>query len=234
MAKRLLLVVLLLLQASLPVRASESDPLEVINRPIFVFNDTLDRFLLRPVARGYDFILPQPAQNGVGNFLSNIIDVNRSVNALLQGRLQQAGRSAGRVVINSTLGMFGLFDVATHLGVEKDNTDFGETLAVWGLPEGPYLVVPLFGPRTVRSGTGTLVDVLGSVPFYLESEYRWGLLGLNFVDTRARLLESDQLITGDRYIFIRDAYLQSRRAMINDGEVVDDFSDFEDDWEDDL
>jgi phospholipid-binding lipoprotein MlaA len=125
--------------------------------------------------------------------------------------------------------------VATPLGVERHRADFGETLAAWGLPQGPYVVVPLFGPRTVRSGTGTIVDTLASVPFYVDdSAVTWSLFSVGLVHARARLLESDQLMSGDRYIFVRDAYLQQRAARLREGILRDEFSDFEDDWSEDF
>ena len=227
----LLLLSLLLAPGAGAVHAAGEDPLEPINRPIFVFNETLDRYLLRPAARGYDYVMPQTLQIGVGNFFDNMLDVNRAVNALLQGRWEGACDSAGRVAVNSTLGVLGFFDVATSLGIEQHKADFGETLAAWGLPSGPYVVVPLFGPRTVRSGTGTIVDTLASVPFYIDdATVTWSLFSLGLVHNRARLLESDQLISGDRYIFIRDAYLQQRAARTQEGPLRDEFSDFEDDW----
>ncbi len=231
MIARLLLLSLLLAPWAGAVDAAGEDPLEPINRPIFVFNETLDRYLLRPAARGYDYVMPQTLQIGVGNFFDNMLDVNRAVNALLQGRWEGAYDSAGRVAVNSTLGVLGFFDVATSLGIEQHKADFGETLAAWGLPSGPYVVVPLFGPRTVRSGTGTIVDTLASVPFYIDdARVTWSLFSLGLVHNRARLLESDQLISGDRYIFIRDAYLQQRAARTQEGPLRDEFSDFEDDW----
>ena len=145
-------------------------------------------------------------------------------------------QSGGRVLVNTTVGLGGLFDVATPMGIRPYRTDFGQTLALWGVPEGPYLMLPLFGPRTVRSGTGTLVDTFAlSVPPYVdENSVRNTIWGVELVHGRARLLESDQLISGDRYIFVRDAYLQQRKVFVNDGEVVDEFSDFEDNWDEEF
>jgi len=236
MIARCLLVLALALPCAQVAQGSDVDPLEPINRPIFAFNDMLDTFVLRPAAKGYDYVVPQGMQLGIGNFFGNMLDVNRALNSLLQGKWSGARDSAGRVLVNSTLGMFGFFDVATELGIERQRADFGETLASWGVPQGPYLVVPLFGPRTVRSGAGTLVDTFASVPFYIEdSTVTWSLFSLGIVHARARLLDSDQLMSGDRYIFIRDAYLQQRAARLSDdGVVKDEFSDFEDDWSEDF
>lgn len=213
-----------------------NDPLEPINRPIFALNDTLDRWVLKPVATGYDFIMPSFAQRGVGNMLANLYDVTSALNSVLQFRFSGAAGNTGRVLVNSTLGVVGLFDVATPMGIQGSRTDFGQTLALWGVPEGPYLMLPLFGPRTVRSGAGTLVDTfaLSVQPYIDDRALRNTLWGVELVHGRARLLESDTLITGDRYIFVRDAYLQQRQVFVNDGEVVDEFSDFEDDWDEEF
>lgn len=207
------------------------DPLEFINRPMFALNDGLDRFLLRPVAASYDFVTPTEVKRGVGNFFANLYDFNATINAVLQGRFTGAAQGGGRFLVNSTLGVFGLFDVATELGIRPYRTDFGHTLAIWGVPSGPYVMVPLFGPRTFRSGTGTIVDTYTSVPTYIDNvRLRNSIWGLELVDGRSRLLSADELISGDRYIFVRDAYLQQREAFVNDGAVVDDFSNFDDEW----
>ena len=206
------------------------DPLEAINRPLFAVNNTLDRFLIRPVAVGYDWVMPGFAQRGVGNMFANMYDFNSAINGVLQWRLEGAAQGGGRFLVNSTLGVAGLFDVATRFGIRPYRTDFGHTLAIWGFESGPYLMVPFFGPRTVRSGTGTIFDTYTSIPTYIDNvPLRNSLWGLELIDGRARLLNADELVTGDRYIFIRDAYLQGRETFVNDGVVVDDFSNFEDD-----
>ncbi len=206
------------------------DPLEFINRPLFALNNQIDRFLLRPLAQGYDFVMPAPAKRSVGNLFANLYDINSALNALLQGRLEGASQAGGRFLVNSTLGVVGLFDVATPMGIRPYRTDFGHTLAIWGFDRGPYLMVPLFGPRTVRSGVGTIVDTYASVPAWIDNvRLRNTLWGTELIHGRAMLLASDELISGDRYIFIRDAYLQFREAQVNDGAVEDSFSDFEDD-----
>lgn len=230
------MLLLLALGTAPTVAESVADPFEPINRPIFVFNDAMDRWALRPIAKGYDAVMPQAAQRGVSNMFANLYDVTSALNAVLQWRWGGFARSSGRVLVNSTLGLAGIFDVATPLGIESYRTDFGQTLAIWGVPEGPYLMLPLFGPRTFRSGTGTLVDTFTlSVPPYLDDRaVRNAIWGVELVHGRARLLESDTLITGDRYIFIRDAYLQQRAVFVNDGEVVDEFSDFDEGWEEEF
>lgn len=237
---RFLLVVLLAL-SPVVVMAEEQqknvDPFESVNRRLFALNEGLDRFLLRPVAKGYDWLLPGFAKRGVGNLFANIYDFNVAINGVLQGRFVGAAQGGGRFLVNSTLGLAGLFDVATPLGIRPYRTDFGHTLAIWGFEPGPYLMVPLFGPRTIRSGTGTIFDVYTSYPRYALDNVRLRntLWGIELIDGRARLLSADELITGDRYIFIRDAYLQARETFVNDGVVQDSFSDFEtegaEDWE---
>ena len=233
-----LAVALVLASALLPGVAtarSNTDPLEPLNRPVFAVNDAFDRVALKPIARGYDFVMPAMAQRSVSNFFANLYDVTSALNAVLQWRWEGAVQSSGRVLVNSTFGLVGLFDVASDLGISTYRTDFGQTLAIWGVPEGPYLMLPLFGPRTVRSGIGTLVDTFTlSVPPQLDNRsLRNSIWSLELVHGRARLLDTDTLMTGDRYLFVRDAYLQQRSILVNDGEVIDGFSDFEESWEDD-
>ncbi len=171
----------------------------------------------------------------MGNVFANLYDANAAINSLLQGRFMGAAESGGRFLVNSTVGIVGLFDVATPLGIRPNRTDFGQTLAIWGFESGPYLMVPFFGPRTVRSGAGTIFDTYTSVPAYIDNvPLRNTLWGMELIHGRSLLLSSDELISGDRYIFVRDAYLQFREAFVNDGQVQDSFSDFEedaDDWE---
>jgi phospholipid-binding lipoprotein MlaA len=232
---RLTLSILLLLPMSSVLAQEESvnpDPLESINRPLFALNNTLDKYLVRPIAVGYDFIMPAPAQRGVGNFFANIYDFSSALNAVLQGRLEGAAQGGGRFLVNSTVGVLGVFDVATPMGIRPYRTDFGHTLAIWGLPPGPYIMVPLYGPRTFRSGTGTIVDTYTSVPTYIDNvPLRNSIWGLELVDGRSRLLNAEQLMSGDRYIFVRDAYLQQRQYFITDGEVEDSFSGFDEAWD---
>lgn len=238
------LLIFLFCLLALPVRAQEvlgskgdSDPLETYNRAIFEFNDKLDTYFMKPVAQGYHFVMPDFAERGVGNFFSNLYDANAVFNAMLQGRFSTAARGTGRFVVNSTFGVLGLFDVATRMGLTPYRTDFGHTLAVWGVPSGPYLVVPLLGSRTMRSGAGNVVDIYAQPQSYVDNvRLRNSLYGLELIDSRARLLEAEELLSGDRYIFIRDAYLQQRKVLVNDGKVDDSFSDFgeDDGWDEDF
>lgn len=210
-----------------------SDPLESINRPIFAFNERMDSWILRPVAQGYDYVTPVWMRQGVSNALGNLGEVSVTVNSLLQGRFSQAATSGGRFLINSTLGIVGLVDTAEKMGLERARTDFGHTLASWGAPSGPYLVVPFFGPRTVRSGTGQLVDIYMSPLTHVDNvRLKNSVRGLSVVNGRAAFLGVENLMDGDSYLFVRDAYLQQRDQLVNDGVVQDDFSEsFDDDWE---
>lgn len=212
---------------------NETDPFEPMNRALFSFNDGLDRMLIGPISRGYQFIMPGFAERGVRNFFANLYDANGAFNAVLQGRLPEAGRDLGRFVINSTVGMLGTVDVASEMGIVPYRTDFGHTLALWGVDSGPYLMVPFLGPRTVRSGTGFVVDSVMSVQWQADPKTRNALYALEIIDARAALSGAEDLITGDRYIFIRDAYLQQREYFVNDGVVDDAFSndDEEFDWD---
>lgn len=214
-------------------RESNVDPLEPANRAVFAFNERLDKVALKPLARGYAAVTPAPVQKGVGNFFANLSDLTGALNAVLQLRFAEAGRNGGRFIVNSTIGALGLVDVASDLGITPYRTDFGVTLATWGVSSGPYLMVPFFGPRTVRSGLGSMVDAASSVQWHFDTDTRNSLLGVEVIDDRAALLNIEGLITGDRYIFIRDAYIQHRRHQI-DGKVVDDFflaSEGDGDWE---
>lgn len=234
------LIVLLILLSSPGVSLGEEDknidPLEAFNRPMFVFNDGFDKYLVRPIAVGYDFVMPDFAQAGVGNFLLNLLDANAAVNSVLQGKFGLAVQGSGRFLVNSTFGLLGLIDVATPMGIDKYRTDFGHTLAVWGVPSGPYIMVPLMGPRTFRSGAGSAVDAFASLTQAIDHVPTFNtLIAVDLVDIRAGLLRVDDLISGDRYIFVRDAYLQQRNQLTGDGVVDDSFSDFEEtDWDEDF
>lgn len=208
-------------------RDNSVDPWEPMNRRIFEFNETLDEYVLLPVAKGYRFVMPDPAERGVSNFISNVYEFNSVVNSLLQRRPGNALQSAGRFLVNSTVGLFGLLDVATPMGIEHSPADFDQTLYVWGVDSGPYLMLPLFGPHTVRSTAGYLVDTYSSIPALLDDrEWAYLFWTVEAVDLRANLIKADDLVTGDRYIFIRNAYLQRREYFLT-GEVKDSFSEQE-------
>lgn len=200
------------------------DPLEPMNRVFFRINDVGDRYIVRPVAVGYDKALPQQMRTGVGNVFSNLLYPVTIANAFLQGKFRQTGRDGARFLLNSTVGLGGIFDPATRIGLAENDEDFDQTLAVWGVGEGPFLVVPIFGPRTLRHGTGDIVDA-PLTPFVniSEGDLNWtlGAWVLWQVDNRSRLLDADQLVfeSFDPYIFVRDAYLQRRRYLALDGNV---------------
>jgi phospholipid-binding lipoprotein MlaA len=207
---------------------SDIDPWEPLNRKIFVFNDTLDKYVLLPTAKGYRFVMPDPAENGVSNFIANIYEFNSVFNSLLQGRPENALHSGARFLVNTTVGLAGLLDVATPMGIERSPADFDQTLYTWGVHSGPFVMLPLFGPRTVRSSAGSLVDAIYSIPS-LQDNREWERLfgAVEVIDVRATLIKADDLVTGDRYVFIRDAYLQRREYFLTGGQVEDSFSDFE-------
>jgi len=240
---RIILSILLILPLSLAqaqVLEEENvnvDPLEPMNRSLFALNNGLDRFLIRPAAQVYHIVMPDIGERGVGNFFANLYDANAAINALLQWRLDGVAQSGGRFLVNSTAGFLGLIDVATPIGIRPYRTDFGHTLAVWGFEPGPYIMVPVLGPRTMRSGVGTFVDFYLSPQAHLIDDFsdRAILYTVEIIDGRARLLKTDELISGDRYIFVRDAYLQHRKVYVNDGVVEDNFSSSDDeDWDEEF
>lgn len=204
--------------------ASEEDPWESFNRPVFRFNDVLDTYALKPLAQGYQKVTPQFVEDGVHNVFANIGDVGNLANNLLQGKLHNAGVDSGRLIFNTTFGLLGFIDVASRMGLQRNDEDFGQTLGVWGVNSGPYLVLPLLGPSTVRDAAAKVPDsFLGPYPYIDHVPTRNVTRGVNVIDARARLLSAERMISGDKYIFIRNVYLQSREFRIRDGEVVDDF-----------
>jgi phospholipid-binding lipoprotein MlaA len=196
------------------------DPLEPLNRRMFAFNEGADRLVLKPIAEGYQQAVPAPVRQGVNNFYGNIEDVATGLNNILQGKPSTGVEDLGRFVINTTLGIFGLWDVATWLGLEKHSEDFGQTLGVWGFGPGPYLVLPLLGPSTVRDAPARAVDPSWYYDDYMNWEIVWGTRILDVVRTRANLLQAETVLREaalDRYTFVRDAWLQRRRSQIYDG-----------------
>jgi phospholipid-binding lipoprotein MlaA len=206
---------------------ADIDPWEPLNRKIFAFNETLDKYVLLPTAKGYRFIMPDPAEQGVSNFIANIYEFNSVLNSLLQGRPGNALHSGARFLVNTTVGLVGLIDVASPMGIEHSPADFDQTLYTWGVESGPYLMLPVFGPHTVRSTAGYFVDTYSSIPALLEDQEGQYIFGaVEAIDIRANLIKADDLVTGDRYIFIRNAYLQRREYFLTGGTVEDTFSDF--------
>jgi len=198
------------------------DPLEPLNKEVFKFNETVDHAITRPAARGYREITPDPVRIGVINFFGNFRDVVTAINDVLQLKMGQAANDAGRVAINSTVGFFGVFDVATRVGLDKHRRDFGQTLGVWGWTDSTYLVLPFLGPSTTRDGIGWIGDYFMDPEFYLftTAPANWIVFGTNVVSYRASLLGADEFIEAsgvDKYTFLRDGYLQIRRNQIYDG-----------------
>ncbi|TAK91481.1 MAG: VacJ family lipoprotein [Burkholderiaceae bacterium] len=235
MKARVFLGLLLILNAAFCITASAADsevnpkdPYEKFNRAMFEFNDAVDNAFLKPVGKGYRAVVPEPARNCIGNVFSNIGDVFVAANNLLQGKPADAVSDVCRVLINSTIGLFGCFDVASEMGLVKHNEDFGQTLGRWGLGSGPYLVLPFFGPSDVRDAFGLAVDVhVDPVANIDHIRTRNSLLGLRLIDRRASLLDATDLmekVALDRYAYLRDAYLQRRRSLIYDGNPPEDRS----------
>jgi phospholipid-binding lipoprotein MlaA len=197
------------------------DPLEPINRGVYKFNDGLDTVLLKPAAEIYQGVVPPVARTGVSNVFNNLSDIVVALNNLLQGKFSEAASDAGRVLINTTAGLFGIFDVATPVGLEKHDEDFGQTLGYWGIGNGPYLVLPLIGPRTLRDTAGLAVDwQVDSVVQISPPRSRNQVWALRTVSRRADLLNASNLLSVaalDEYEFVRDAYLQRRHNLIHDG-----------------
>ena len=219
----LLLLVLIIVPSTY---ASDDDPLEPMNRAIFEFNEIVDDNVLKPIAKGYKYVTPDPVEVGISNFFSNLGEIGTITNDLLQLKFAQAGRDTMRFFLNSTLGIFGIFDVATPLGLSKNKEDFGQTLGFWGVPDGPYLVLPFLGPSSFRDGPSMIVDYELSPVEQLHHEERQVLQTLDIVDTRARLLRATKILdtaAKDKYIFIRESYLQKRESQINDGNVKEEF-----------
>lgn len=225
-ALRVLLVGLVVASAAcatIPPDAGRNpaDPLEVYNRNVFEFNDRADEYVIRPVAEGYVKVVPEPVRDCVGNVFRNLGDIGNAVSNLLQGKAYEAGSDICRVVINSTVGLLGCFDVASKMGLIRSNEDLGQTFGRWGVGPGPYFVLPLLGPSSVRDTVGRVGDVYADPISYINSSTEEIVAQVvRVVDIRAGLLEASRLIEGaalDKYQFVRDAYLQRRRNLVYDG-----------------
>ncbi|CAB3646349.1 MAG: MlaA family lipoprotein [Achromobacter pulmonis] len=215
-----------------PQQPDPRDPWEGFNRGVYKFNDTVDRAVFKPVAQAYTYVTPEPVRSCVHNIFSNVGDLWSGTNSFLQGRGHDFVNTLGRFLFNTTMGVGGCFDVASANGARKIPNDFGTTLGVWGLGQGPYLVLPFFGSSSVRDGVGLIGDWQGRMHGYMgvsaidNVPLRNSLWGLEVVDTRASLLNATDTIDRvalDPYSFVRDAYLQRRAAMVN-GQRADDES----------
>ena len=197
-----------------------SDPLEGVNRAVFGFNEGFDKVLLKPVATAYKTVVPEPARQCVGNVFANINDIFVSINSLLQGKVGDAVSDACRVLVNTTVGIAGCFDVASKIGLEKHHRDLGQTLGKWGFSSGPYVVIPFLGPSSVRDGIGTgITSYLDPVWNINHIPTRNVLAATRAVNTRAELLSAGGVLDEaalDKYSFVRDAYLQRRQGMVED------------------
>ena len=234
MAVPRLLLLLTCFLSPLVLANNPADPWEGFNRSIFAFNDRLDRFIIRPVAVAYGKVTPAVVDQSITRVFSNAGEPMVIINDLAQFKWRQAVSDTARFLINTTIGFFGVFDVATPLGFQKHNEDFGQTLGYWGVGSGPYIVLPFLGSKTLRSLTGDITDQIIGIDSNRaidQSNDRLSLLGLRLVDLRSDLIPSEGFISGDRYTFIRSAYLQRREYLVNDGIVFDDFDDdFDDDF----
>ncbi|HLA71298.1 MAG TPA: VacJ family lipoprotein [Steroidobacteraceae bacterium] len=222
--------------ATVPGKPDPRDPWERFNRSSFVFNDALDRAIAKPVAKGYKKVTPRIIRTGVSNALSNLNTVSTIINDVLQGKMRQAGHDSGRFLLNSTLGLAGLFDPASAAGLENNDEDFGQTLGKWGVKSGPYLMLPFLGPSTVRDSFARIPDQYTYPVNYLEDDStRYLIRGIDFLDLRAGLLDLDAQLerSYDRYAFVRNAWLQRREFLVSDGNVEDQSAELEEGMEED-
>ena len=220
------LILLLLLS---PFTYAEVDPFQNINEKTHNLNQTLDLQVASPVARFYKRITPDFLEKGITNFTHNIEDLSIGINNILQGKFNEGLSDFSRFTLNTSIGLLGFIDIASDLGLTKHDEDFGQTLAVWGVPDGPYLVLPGLGPSTTRDTLAMIPDAF-LTPLWLidHDKTSYSLTAIDLIDTRARYLGLESVVIGDEYLFYRDAYLQSRNFEIKDGEVEDDFDDFDD------
>lgn len=196
------------------------DPLEGFNRGVFGFNERVDQVIVKPIAKGYTAVVPEPARDCVRNVFANIEDIFNGINSLLQGKVVDAGSDVGRLAVNSTVGVLGCFDVASKMGLEKHNRDFGQTFGKWGMATGPYLVIPFIGVSNLRDGIGNAIYSSLDPVWARHVPTRNTAFALRMVSRRAGSLDASALIDDtalDKYQFVRDAYLQRRRSMVDDG-----------------
>jgi phospholipid-binding lipoprotein MlaA len=200
------------------------DPWESWNRGIYRINDKVDRAVVKPVARTYVRAVPAPARTGVSNFFANLHTTTVMINDALQGKFGAAANDLARFVVNTTVGVGGLLDPASQMGLDKNDEDFGQTLGHWGVPPGPFVEIPVLGPSDARDGSGRVVDIFTGPTHYINNNWvSYGLYGLGALDARANLLSLDDTLQKvfDPYAFVRDAYLQRRAYLVSDGKVTD-------------
>ena len=208
-----------------------NDPYENLNRKTYEFNENLDEKIAKPIAELYSKF-PPPIKNGVTNFFNNLEEVDTFINQLLQGKPKESLNDLTRFIINSTIGLAGFIDVASKIGLERHEEDFGQTLGVWGVGQGPYIMLPVLGPSTLRDTFSRPVSSFLSVTFHMtETDVNIVLKSIDAIETRERLLEVESLLSGDKYSFVKDAYIQSINYEVKDGiDVVDEFIDDMDDF----
>ena len=214
--------------ASVELGPDPRDPYQSFNRKVYSFNNVVDKNVLIPVVKGYEAVTPDIVEKGVSNFFSNLSDMNNFLNHSLQLKPIKAATDLGRLVINSTIGLGGLVDVASKFGMYQESEDLGQTLGYWGVSPGPYLVLPLLGPSTLRDASATAINISASpIERYDPVAGQLSITALELIDLRHQLGDFDSLISGDPYVFVREAYLQRREYKINDGVLGDD-EDFDD------
>ena len=216
---------------SLPtLTKSPVDPWENFNRSMFTFNEHADKYVLKPLAKAYVRLTPGFFRKGVDNALSNVMEIPSAFNGVLQGNFRSAAHDTGRLLVNSTLGLVGILDVAQYMNLKQtDNEDFGQTLAVWGMDTGPYIVLPLLGPSNLRDTTAVPVDWYTDPKTYIEHiPTKNTVRAVSILNARANLMPLEKSITGDKYVFFREAYLQHRNFLVNNGKVEDNFGEEED------
>ncbi len=231
MSKITFLIIAALLLNGCATTSQSGDPLEGYNRAMYSFNDLADRAVIKPIAKVYDAVTPDPISQGVSNFFSNLNEITVILNDLLQFKFSQAADDTGRFLLNSTVGFAGVFDVAGYAGHQKHNEDFGQTLGAWGVNSGAYVVLPFFGPRTMRDSVGLVADVYTDpVPYIDHVPTRNQVAATRIVDSRANLLHAEKVLDQaalDEYAFVRDAYLQRRQNLVYDGNPPEEDDDFD-------
>ena len=225
------IILSLLFSTSIVFSDEINDPFENLNRKTFEFNEKMDEKIAKPIAETYSQ-LPPKIKKGVSNFFDNLEEVDTFVNQLLQGKPKESFNDLTRFLINTTIGLGGFIDVASKMGLERHEEDFGQTLAVWGVGQGPYIMLPILGPSTLRDTLSRPVSSFLSVTFHMtETDVNIALKGMDAIETREKLLDVEALLTGDKYAFVKDAYIQSMYYEIKDGidvedEFIDDMDDF--------
>lgn len=223
----LMRVVVLVCLVSAPITTLAQDPWQATNKQIFAINDFFDGLLVKPLARTYRTLVPGIAKQAFGNFFRNIDDVNVVANDILQLKFNAAISDCSRLLLNSIVGVAGFIDVASEFGLYKNNEDFGQTLGYWGVESGPYVVLPVLGSSSVRDSLALIMDTVFDPLHYIhDPSQRYTIYGAREIESRSSLLALDESIGGDRYLFFREAYLQSREYLTRDGKIENMFDDF--------